>query len=134
MPVHSIELRGPWEWSRDEGWQRIKPAGQFEAILSLDQTPQLRRRFHKPTNLDDDESVHIVITSLAGPVTVSINGESVGHAGSFDKPGGDSHSFAADITDRLEENCVLHLDFETAQAERRSPLWEKVSLEIRSPG
>ena len=127
MAVHRIRLRGPWEWRHRGRWNRVRlPAGWSE-LLAADKTPCLRRQFHRPTGLTADDKVLVVAGNLAGPASVALDATMIA-----DVPHG-SHNLQVDVTQQLLPSCILMIEFGVGdQAERRSGLWESVSLEIRA--
>lgn len=72
MP-HQIRLAGPWEVCRDgQNWQRCAlPQPQTTEDLTSDM--QLRRRFHRPTGLDEKSVVNICVTASSCLNTLWLN-------------------------------------------------------------
>ena len=75
MP-HDIRLAGPWEYStpNNEPWVRCQlpwnsPAGVAEVIL--------RRKFHRPSGLNENSRVKVLIYADATIPSVRLNGEIV---------------------------------------------------------
>lgn len=143
MPVHKMTLRGPWElqWleSADEPQPakvdssqplRVKMPSDWQSQFG-DQagTVSFKRHFHKPTNLDDNESVFVVLTGFGGHGTASLNGDSLGEFQDGSGP------VEFEITNRMDPSnqLVLELEFDPGSS-GNSPggLWGPVVLEIRS--
>lgn len=97
--LHAIRLRGAWAST---------PGGRHA------------RAFGWPTTLDPHERVWLVITAVAGPARVTVNGTPVGEL-----PAG-THPFAADVTRLLRPRNELVI---IARAGAR--LFE-VTLEVRA--
>lgn len=81
--VHRIRLRGPWQFARLDG--REPSTGTFQHPEEWKQTVgdqggslELRRKFHAPSNLDDDEDVFLVLTGVRGDGQVNLNGTTIG--------------------------------------------------------
>ena len=94
---------------------------------------RFRRRFHKPTNLEQHEQVYIVLAELNGRVQISIN-DSV--LGTVDNP---EKTLDYEITQYLKPFNELHVEIEfdpasTSINEDSKPvtLWEWVAIEIRT--
>lgn len=112
--LYAIRLQGPWryEWYAPDdpdavsksGTMRLPdPAARFEmrTCTSL----RLKRRFHRPTNLDADERVMVLLPGGCRPSSVEVNGQEV----EFPKIVGDRP--AADVTGQLRESNELVLSF-----------------------
>jgi hypothetical protein len=76
--MHSIRLRHPWE-----------------EISSVGELPKYRRRFNRPTSLDEWERVTLEIDRITHPGSVSLNGAPLGR---FDP----NSFFTADVTAMLQ--------------------------------
>ena len=140
-PLHTIRLRGPWELRPllSESQQRDQlPGGEprgFAADAITQQLPanwdavlpgfrgtvRYTRRFGKPTNLEAQERVWLVVNDVAGSVTVILNGEKV------------PDTFF-DITDRLRERNLLQIDVTQMDPGQPAGLVGEVRLEIRGSG
>lgn len=77
MP-HEIRLAGPWEYSTDDGstWDRCSlpfdAASQCE--LTAGTVAFVRRRFHKPSGLEQSSTVSIVVLADGEVAQVMLNG------------------------------------------------------------
>ena len=92
--MHTIRLRGPWE--------QESLAGELV---------RWTRRFHKPTGLDDNSRVWLVIENVAGEIDVTLNGRPMHLA--------DSAAMAPtrlEITALLQSHNVLSLTLAAAGA------------------
>ena len=141
MPVHKMTLRGPWElqWlkptnptdgSDSAETLRVKMPSDWQSQFGDKAgTVSFKRHFHKPTNLDDNESVFVVLTGFGGNGVASLNGESLGQITDT----GDPVEF--EVIQRLKpgNQLGLELEFDPGSA-GNSPggLWGPVVLEIRS--
>lgn len=152
MPVHQMTLRGPWEyqWLKPDAPTSADSAdppqtspsqpgkvkmptdwqSQFGAVAG---TVLFNRHFHKPTNLDANESVYIVLTGFGGTGKASVNDEPLG---AFTDQ--DDHESRAEfeVTRLLKPSNQLALEIEydpSSQDQRVGGLWGPVVLEIRSP-
>ncbi|NQV28093.1 MAG: hypothetical protein HQ518_27390 [Rhodopirellula sp.] len=103
-PIHRMHLKGPWiyEWidgphglagaaeagSEKESSEeesplladsRVRmPSSLQSAFGNVSGTIRLSRRFQRPTNLDDNERVHIAFDGIGGQAEVSVNGQNLG--------------------------------------------------------
>jgi hypothetical protein len=86
---HVIRLAGPWECEvlrADSGGltaptaQRVQPPLDCGALFGSDFRGQVRfrRRFNRPTNLDPQEAVWLVIENSAARGNVRLSDESIG--------------------------------------------------------
>ncbi len=120
--MHSIRLAGPWQiiplartrWSSEgqsveepgplpEGGRGTVP-GDWGELLGEDfrGQVQMERFFHKPTGLEADDRVEIVLSEVDAMGTASLNGQSLGTI----PPGGEPARF--EIHRLLEHrNCLL---------------------------
>ena len=85
-----------------------------------------RRRFQRPTNLDDNERVHIAFDGIGGRADVAVNGHPLGSL----KNNTETVSF--DMTDLLEPSNELTVDLIISWGEDQKPggLYEPVAIEI----
>ncbi len=93
-PPHRIRLRPPWQTDPREGSTRW------------------RRHFNRPTGLDPQQRVWIVMKRIAGRGHAAVNGCPLGHFG--DEPGVPCRF---DVTDLLRLHNQLELTVEGALAE-----------------
>jgi len=130
---HRIRLRGPWEvtaleapsgyaltgptrmhcpcsW-RDGGWPSFSGRARHT------------RRFGRPTNLNPQERVWLVIDACNGELTIELNGTPVGAATA-------GVALATDVTEQLLPRNELQID--VAGKDDRCGLTGEVRLEIRA--
>ena len=93
---------------------------------------RFRRRFHKPTNLEQHEQVYLVLEEVKGRVQISLNGSVLGTAENPDE------TIDFEITESLKpfNELSVEIEFDPASAsfnEGSTPetLWEWVAIEIR---
>lgn len=72
MP-HDIRLAGPWEFlAAPDDWQRCKlPFPNSDA--SIGGAVSLRRRFNRPSGLEDGTRVHVVVSTDLEPPQLLLN-------------------------------------------------------------
>ena len=145
-----MTLRGPWEYewihrtvdlessgprtipvdSTTRRQRLTMPSEWRSEFGDIAGTVRFCRHFNKPTNLDADESVFIVLTGFGGEGTASLNGTQLGTIA-------DGESQAEfDITRHLKQGNQLALEIEFdpgSNVTRPGGLWGPVVLEIRSP-
>lgn len=77
VPIHSIRLVGPWEVQRPgeavrvhlpRDWARIEPLLEGDRLC-------LRRKFHRPTGLDESTRVFVAMPEVWNIEAVRLNGE-----------------------------------------------------------
>jgi hypothetical protein len=100
---HRMRLREPWTY---------EPHGH---------TIRCRRRFGRPSRLDDYERVWLVFEGVKGRAQVSLNGQDLGSR--------QEGHFEFDVTNLLRENNDLVLHIETTDGRR--PLWDEVAMDVR---
>ena len=148
--VHRIHLKGPWDYEWLDGPypaehadkapseeddsvllpnSRVRlPSSVQQAFGAVTGTLQLSRRFHKPTNLDEDERVRLVFDGIRGTVVACINGQELGR---LENPP-DPVSF--DITGQLQLSNLLRVELRIGESDLASPtgLTGPVALEIHA--
>jgi beta-galactosidase/beta-glucuronidase len=118
--MHTIRLRGPWEYEPLEcagGEGSLPPNGKvtmpcdWGASLGSDfrGTVQYRRIFHTPTGLDLGEQVWLAFDAVRSEAAVTLNGQPVGDFSTADCPA--RYNITAILTDdaNLLEVRVTHL-------------------------
>lgn len=136
MKPHRIQLRGPWpfEWlsttTRPEMGAvtgRVKmPARWRDVFGDVPGRACFRRRFNKPTNLDPDETVFLILETLGFPVQVSLNGQSLG------SPGNAGETLEFPVADRLQLHNELAVEVHCDAADDTGRLlWQTAAIEIR---
>ena|SRR5687768_9205729 len=127
--MHSIRLRGPWEFSiRGSGasgridfpctWQQLVDA----AGGSIGEGIKLARRFNKPTGLEAGDRVLVWLRSPAAKLTAALNGTPLALQ---DQPDG---SWQAEITTLLADRNELTV--ELAPPSPPLPAVADASLEV----
>lgn len=134
MPVHRMHLKGPWEYELRAGGPResgvVTMPADWREVFTVDSgTALFRRRFHKPTNLDDDERVWIVFDALGGRGRVSVNGALVGNVATSTEPQ------RCDVTDRLLpfSELAVELEYDATADGVPGGLYAPVAIEIEAP-
>jgi hypothetical protein len=76
--MHRIHLKGPWQSLGPDGPVRVKLPQDWEAFITA-ATGELRlaRRFHRPTGIDDDTRLAIVVPEAWNVRSLTINGREV---------------------------------------------------------
>jgi hypothetical protein len=94
LKPHVIRLRGPWHREplvRDGPEDSRRPA-------------RYSRRFNRPTNLDPEESVWLVLEGVDVEAEIALNGRSLGKVGEA------SDTTRFEITAMLEAHNMLSID------------------------
>lgn len=137
MPNHRIHLKGPWqcEWLSPAdvpaaSVQRVKMPSDWRSVFG-EQAGRvlLRRKFHKPTNLDAEEIVSLVFDGIGGRGEVRLDDQLLG---TVDET---VTTLAFEITALLQptNELLVELDFDPRQdPETAGGLWGPVAIEIRS--
>lgn len=105
--------------SIEDAWGRVTGRVRF------------RRRFQKPTNLDEHERVHIAFDGLGGRAAVSLNGEPLAELCDV------ASTQTIDVTDRIGPSNVLSLELTRDAADptaEKGGLWGAVAIEIHDAG
>jgi hypothetical protein len=102
--MHSIRLRHPWE--------EISTAGEL---------PKYRRRFNRPTGLDEWERVTLEIDRITHPGSISLNGAPLGQF----EPNG---FFSADATQLLRPANELIVDLAAAEPIASPPVSHSIYI------
>lgn len=97
MIPHPIRLRHPWE---------TQPVGDSRVLH--------RRRFNRPTSLDDWERVTLEIDRVCCAGEISLNGNAVGTLA----PG---EYFSADVTEMLQSRNELRIEIDPASVLPKPP-------------
>ena len=143
MTPHRMHLHGPWqyEWLSAEPFDSVVPRTgrvtmpcQWKSLFGdVAGKARFRRRFHKPTNLEQHEQVFIVLEDVTGRVQVSINDSVLGTA---DNP---QKTLDYEITDSLKpfNELSVEIEFDPASTSINEDsnsvtLWEWVAIEIRT--
>ncbi|MEX0715666.1 MAG: hypothetical protein WD066_03730 [Planctomycetaceae bacterium] len=150
MSVHRIRLRGPWkyEWfaARSDPPSLDSPATDPSAVLvGVATMParwdalfgrragrvRFRRVFHRPTNLDPDERVYVVVERLIAGATLELDGHRLGRIAPDEERG------EFDITSLVRPNSELSIELAhdpRADDARAGEVWGTVAVEIRGSG
>lgn len=145
LPAHRIQLRGPWGFTpisiagngdRTTEQRRgdMPPAGIARLPASWQSVfgdfrgrVRFERKFHRPSNLEADESVWLVFEAVGGDGQATLNGQRLGTIYAGDEP----QRF--DITNVLrgDEQLLVELEFTNSSAEAMpGGLYAPVFLEI----
>lgn len=121
MPYpHRIRLRGPWEFETANATGRIRLPATAEQLPSSGSgavaAVTLRRRFGKPTNLQPEDEVMLVIEQIPSTATASLNGRRL--RPETDEPTAPWHT---EITAHLADRNELTLHFPTLAADVALP-------------
>ena len=133
MPNHRIRLAGPWEsQSIDENQRPVGESirAQLPFALSKSQNQsgiQLTRGFHRPTGIDNQTTLRIVLQASASPFLVQLNGSRIAECDS-ESAGEYVFSLGESIND-FNQLSVLFATPDTNSAVTLNTAW----LEIRSP-
>ena len=146
-PKHKMNLKGPWVYEWLDGPRGPGPADDDDLTMdspllkdsrvrmpsSLKETfgkvsgrILFRRRFQRPTNLDDNERVHIAFTGLGGRAEIAVNGKTLGSVAN------NSETVSFDMTPLLEVSNELTVELTMSWGDDLSPgvLFEPVAIEI----
>ena len=143
MKPHRMHLHGPWqyEWLSDAPFDqsrtrsgRVKIPDEWNTLFGdIAGKVLFRRRFHKPTNLEQHEHVYLIIVKLKGRVRISVNDVLLGAAQNPDE------TLDFEITDLLKPANELSLEIEydsvstaSESDSKQFSLWESVAIEIRT--
>ena len=141
---HVIRLRGPWHWEAHDHASEDSaaagesahlppsPGGRARTFSAPDGLPdalagkairrvRLSRKFHRPTGLDSDVSVELVIERLAAVGQIRLNNAPLGSLPS------DTVRFR--ITDQLHTTNELQLDLDVGLEADWAP--EGLSVDVR---
>lgn len=146
-PVHRMHLKGPWQYEWIDGphdperpdqsqsvhdsplltGSRVKmPTSWQSAFGQKSGCIRFSRRFQRPTNLDDNERVHIAFDGIGGYAVIAINNEEIGRLSDSDE----TNSF--DITEKLKPSNELTVELTFSPDEQRATggLYLPVAIEI----
>jgi len=130
MAAHRIQLRGPWEV------ETLDPSAVLPSRVQLPCTwaaafgefsgpVRLKRRFHRPTNLDPTDHVRLVVVAPGQAGRFTLNGRSLG---TFVAQTGES-SF--EIGDGLLQTNQMIVELQPPES-GSSLFWQTVAIEIAS--
>jgi uncharacterized protein with NRDE domain len=127
---HRMHLRGPWEYAWGGETGRVKLPAEWRMLFGdRAGTVTLRRRFGRPTNLEQHERVFVAFGGLGGTARIRVNGVEVGAAADDDRP------VRFDVTTLLKPSnqIEIELTFDPLEnANRRGGLWAPVAIEVHS--
>ena len=147
-PIHRIHLKGPWnyEWldgPYDSGHVQDDDDATLDSPLLTDFRVRMpcsvqevfgnvsgrilfRRRFQKPTNLDDNEQVHIAFDGIGGRAEVAVNGQALGSLSN------NQETVSFDMTKLLETSNELTVELTISASDDQSTggLFKPVAVEI----
>jgi beta-galactosidase/beta-glucuronidase len=146
-PIHRMHLKGPWGYEWLEGPHALhdppkSPSSEDSPLLAESRVRmpsswqsafgdtygciRFSRRFQRPTNLDDNERVHVAFDGIGGRAEVSLNGQVIGRLSNTPE----TTSF--DITAMLKVSNELSVELLFASDDSPSPggLHKPVAIEI----
>lgn len=132
---HVIRLRGPWEKQTGDGSVfRVRVpevSAEQPGCGEIAGAVVYRRRFHRPTGLDDGTSVWLVIERVSGSLAaVALNGQRLGNpdANGPDANGPDAYG-RLEISPHLQHHNLLELTL-IGEGDQPPLLDDEVRLEI----
>jgi beta-galactosidase/beta-glucuronidase len=139
---HRMHLKGPWDfrWIAQESpvnhprrpevlldGQRIKmPAAWQDSFGAATGRVEFTRRFQKPTNLDEQEQVHIAFDGLGGSAVIRLNDELIGELSDIDA------TVSFDVTEKLQSTNLLRVEVAFDGGDKAGGLWGPVAIEIHN--
>ncbi|MFT4556792.1 MAG: beta-galactosidase/beta-glucuronidase [Planctomycetaceae bacterium] len=146
-PAHRMHLKGPWSYEWLDGPRGPKceddedatldsplltdsrvrmPSSMKESFGKVSGRVLFRRRFQRPTNLDDNERVHIAFDGIGGRAEIAVNGQTLGSLEN------NSETVSFDMTRLLEQSNELTVDLTISWGVDQRPggLYEPVAIEI----
>lgn len=82
--MHTIRLRGPWEYRRVDDtnlpFERLKLPADWSSVCrdtTSSSSFEFRRSFHRPTGIEENDNVSIVLSQLPS-ATAILNGQPLG--------------------------------------------------------
>lgn len=132
--AHEIRLAGPWEYSTADGeWQRTVLPFPTDVPLANATSVQLRRKFHRPSGLDDTSQVFIVADVNAPMSALDLNDVELPVAPNTptDEAAGERKELAVEVTTALENFNTVKFTFPVPC--KVSNLLETVRLRIVEP-
>ena len=131
---HRIKLIGPWEYELvaalpDQQRQRTRMPGEWRRIFGEDSgNIRFSRVFQWPNQLDDNESLHMVLTGVGGTGRALVNGVELLAIN------GDKTLYEFEFTPHVKKKneLVVELQFDPANDPDPGGLWGLVVLEIRT--
>ena len=140
MLPHRMNLKGPWkyEWLSEQSETAVAfpTSGKIKMPQDWRSTfgeepgrVRFSRVFHRPTNLNPQESVYIVMDGIGGASQISVNDVQLGiHSDSVE-------NVSFEVTDLLRptNELIVEVEFDP-QSNDSVPggLWAAVGIEIRS--
>jgi beta-galactosidase/beta-glucuronidase len=102
------------------------PCSVQEAFGNVSGRILFRRRFQKPTNLDDNEQVHIAFYGIGGQADVAVNGQALGNLAN------NPEAVSFDMTELLEPSNELTVELTISASDDQSTggLFKPVAIEI----
>lgn len=116
--AHEIRLAGPWEYSLDAGstWTRSQLPFDLSAVEIAAEICLLRRKFHRPSGLEDSSRVFIRIDTDTAPVNVTVNDLPTADIVSDSQSSDDRMLFDVEITNVLSQFNTLLLTIDCDHA------------------
>lgn len=146
-PIHRMHLKGPWQYEWLDGpygsgqvpeddatldsplltdFRVRMPCSVLEAFGNVSGRILFRRRFQKPTNLDETEQVHIAFDGIGGRADIAVNGQALGSLTNNPK------TVSFDMTKLLETSNELTVELTITENKDQSTggLFKPVAVEI----
>jgi beta-galactosidase/beta-glucuronidase len=143
-PIHRINLKGPWvyEWLDGPHGSANSDASKNSPLLADSRVRMptslqtvfgnvsgrilFRRRFQRPTNLDENEQVHIAFDGIGGRADIAVNGQSLGNVAD------NAETVSFDMTQLLGPSNELTVELTISSGDDLSPagLYKPVAIEI----
>ncbi len=134
MPIHRINLRGPWEFEWLEpatgdapAHGRVKlPSDWRDDFGDRAGRVRFRRHFHEPTGIEPEDSVWLHFTGVGGEFTVSLDGRPLASEDGTPR---------FEITDALQPTSVVVVEIVCDPSGTDEPLglYDFVAVEIETP-
>lgn len=146
-PIHRMHLKGPWfyQWldgpvASDSSTENVTtqdsplladsrvrmPSSWQSAFGNASGRIRFSRRFQRPTNLDNNEHVHIAFDGIGGQAIIAVNGEELGNLADTS----DTVSFDMTSLLKLSNELTVELTFSAEPDSRPGGLFEPVAIEI----
>lgn len=129
--IHRIRLVGPWEWAvsaLETEWKKLRLPDDWSSLAPQNAEVSFRRRFHRPTGIQPNDRLFIVISTLGALSRVQLNGHDLRAVPGPARVTGEQ-SF--EISGKLEEINLLQLMLPQLTAdESHARLDQPVLLEI----
>ena len=146
-PIHRMHLKGPWIYEWLDGPHgstgcietaasdnsplladsRVRmPCSWQSAFGGMSGRIRFSRRFQRPTNLDENERVHIAFDGIGGQAQIAVNGQEIGRLSN------NVETVSFDITSILSVSNELSVELSFSPDNEATPggLHQPVAIEI----